>query len=546
MTASAQLLDREAGAEPADPFKPIARARPGAQDGSAALRPILYLLFCALSLLPFLAVAHPPIVDFANHVARLSMACAISDPSVSAMYRYELGAIPNLAVDLVNLPLCGLAGPAAVLKLVIVGSLLTIYASGWLIQRRLFGRADALLLLLPAISLNLVTTMGYINYLAGIALCLAMVAAAIGREQRLGALLVIGNVGGVLLFFSHIFALAFAMLVFFGWLLRGRPYDPRRIAIAAGKTAAMFALPLLLLPLVASSGEGLSFSYSAKLRMLIAPVMSQSLRLDFVAFAMLLPLYLVVRNRLAFVHPTLRLPLALVAAFALLVPNQLQAAVDVDARTVVALAYLLIPALGLLSSDRRLTIGVTGVASALLAMHLFVTITAWLPFSREVASFRQQLDVLPARAAVLSVMSEKGDRRAALPLAYSHLASYATLDRRVFNPLEFTGIGMQPLSAHGRYAAIDTPAALPIPPGIVVKLKQPSERLRRLAESNVAFALSWQERFDYVVYYHFGTRPNFDPQSLTLLRQGEFFSILRVKREAPASARQSDRFPETS
>lgn len=52
---------------------------------TAALPWWLYLIFCALSVVPFIAVANPPIVDFPNHAARLGLQCAMGDPVVSAM-----------------------------------------------------------------------------------------------------------------------------------------------------------------------------------------------------------------------------------------------------------------------------------------------------------------------------------------------------------------------------------------------------------------------------------------------------------------------------
>ena len=146
------------------------------------------------------------------------------------MYRYSLGLIPNLAADLVNWPLCGVMGPAAVLKATIAGSLALTYFSGWLLQRKLFGRINAFLLLLPAFAMNLVTTMGYINFLAGVGVACLMVALAIGRERRFGELLAIGNIGGLILFFCHIFALALAVVLFFGIMFRDMPRNAKALS----------------------------------------------------------------------------------------------------------------------------------------------------------------------------------------------------------------------------------------------------------------------------------------------------------------------------
>src|SRR4051794_19917210 len=79
---------------------------------------VLYFVLCIASLVPFISVPYPPIVDFANHAARLNLACNVRDPFVQAMYEYKLGVIPNLAVDLANLPACQLLDGATVLKIV--------------------------------------------------------------------------------------------------------------------------------------------------------------------------------------------------------------------------------------------------------------------------------------------------------------------------------------------------------------------------------------------------------------------------------------------
>ena len=231
------------------------KGRGGAIRRRSAALPAIYVLFCVVSLLPFFAVQHPPIVDFANHAARLSLACSIDDPLVAAIYTYHLGIIPNLAADVVNVPICGRIAPDMVLKGLIAASLALIYVSGWLIQRSLFGQANAFLLLLPALSFNLVVSTGYINFLAGTAVTIALAALALRFQGRRAALVVIGNVGGTVVFFSHIFALVFAALLFFGLELRRMPRSVREVVVAGGRTLGMLALPLLLVPLVPSGGS---------------------------------------------------------------------------------------------------------------------------------------------------------------------------------------------------------------------------------------------------------------------------------------------------
>lgn len=510
----------------------------GAQSGrigstdAVALPLWLYLIFCVLSVVPFIAVAHPPIVDFPNHAARLGLQCAMNDPVVAAMYSFKLGLIPNLAADLINAPLCGIVAPALVLKGTIVAALAILYCACWQIQRHLHGATNPFLLFVPAMSLNVVTTIGYINFLSGVAIAAAMIALAL-RWPRMRSLVLIGNAGGLLLFFAHIFALAFAVVFFFGWFLKW-PVRLRGFIEAGLRTFAMFAVPLALIPFVPSESAELSISYMAKLRAVFAPFLVHSgAQAILIPVALVVPFYLLWRHGRLALHPRMRLPLLMVAIYIAVVPSQLQDAVDIDSRTSVALAYLLFASLAPAGTGRPVAKLLSLLAAVPLIAHLVTVATVWVPFSRQVDEFRAAIAVLPAQATILSVGEGEGKPRTniAPPVAYSHLASHATADRRVFNPLEFTGIGMQPLRATGRFAAYDVPASMPLPVEAAAALKSPDALTRYpVLAKQVSYAHRWPERFDYVVYYHFGANPNFDPGTLRLVRQGSFFSLLEVRR----------------
>ena len=224
------------------------------------------------------------------------------------------------------------------------------------------------------------------------------------------------------------------------------------------------------------------------------------------------------------------MPLIALAIYVVLVPSGIQDAIDVDSRTAVPLAYLFFASLRPVESQREISGVVAGASAALLGYGLLMAVTVWRPFSHEVDEIRKAFVVLPAGAPVISVRNDDDDKRAALPLAYIHLASYATIDRRIFNPNEFSGIGMQPLSTTNRYASIDSPGAVPVNVDNALKMEDPTPELREKARKrNAQFMLRWQDRFQYVIYYHFGGAPNFDPRVLTEVHRGSFFSILKVK-----------------
>ena len=489
-----------------------------------------YVLLCCASLVPFLAIAQPPIVDFANHAARLTLACRTGDPAVAAMYLYHLGIIPNLAIDLVNAPLCGVVGPAMVLRLVTATSLSLIYFSTWLIQRKLFGCANAFLFALPAIAFNLVTTMGYINFLAGVAIACLLAALTIGREHRFGSMVPVCNASGLLIFFCHVFALAFAMLIVFGLTARGARLSARRLTAAAFRTAILFALPLALLAFVPTAHEHFSIGFAHKIRTIPALFMAQHVSPGVYGLVLLGPLFLLLKDKAAKIDDRMRLPLLVVAAFVLVSPCSLQDAVDIDSRMLVALAYLFFASLRPCRSERELTLALGSVAGALVAFQLWAAATIWVPFSAQVDELRHSSTILPAKSKVLTIAST-GPELIANPLAYSHLTSYVTIERRIFNPLEFTGVGMQPLKVTPAYAAVDTPTGQPYSPELANRFILPDPSLAELArKNNAGFALGWPHKFDYVIFYHFGRPYNFNPAVLEEIRRGSFFSILKVRR----------------
>ena len=511
---------------------PVSETTSGRRVQGELLLTLVYIALCLASLVPFVAVAHPPIVDFANHAARLDLACHLDSGLVRAMYDYHLGVIPNLAVDLVNAPLCGHASPDTVLKLVTAASLLLIYFSAWQIQRRLFGEVNAFLLMVPAMAFNIATTMGYMNFLAGIAVVMLMVALAVQSREQFRSLLILCNLGGVIVFFCHVFALAAAILVFLGLFLAQRPVTPKSLLDAAWRTALCFAVPIILFAFVPSGGHHMAVEYEGTVRTFVALFMAQQDSAGVYAFLLAIPLYLLVRRRLVELEPLFARSLALLAIYVLVVPNQISEAVDIDSRTFVALAYLLFSTLRPVGRVRELSLTIASIAALLVALQLWAMVAVWQPFSRQVDEFRGSLAALPEGARVFAVSADReGPRLLASPMSYSHVTSYATIDRRIFNPLEFTGVGMQPLSVRPAFAGIDTPAGQPFSASAAKNLARPNRRtLARAQQYHVEYALRWPEQFDYVVYYHFGGPPNFDPTTLEVVRVGSFFSILKVKR----------------
>ena len=501
----------------------------------------LYAVLCLISVVPLLAFEHPRIVDFANHWARLHIECSADDLVLTSMYQVRLAVIPNLGIDIVNLALCDTASPRAILLGALVtahlGILLVLYG----LHRSLWDRTYPTLALAPLLMFNATSTMGYINYVLGLFVALALVYALVAwRNLRLHWYLLLCNVAGTLIFFCHIFALAFAGVCIFARNFATTRADQKlhaRLFAAGGLTAAGFAVPGVLLLFVPGSDAQLAIHYFAKVRAIMAPVQTLSLLPDLLIACVLACLgYHLWKSKMAIMAGELRLPLLALAAAALIVPPSIYEAIDIDGRFVVGGALLAVAGLGLVRSDIKLEGFVVATAVVLLALRIGTLSFEGIRFDRQVAEFRQSLHVIPAGARVLSARGdeEMGVCGSALtmPEPYFHLASFATIDRRAFNPLEFTGRGMQPMQSRPPYSEIDVGASEPIMASMLKltrTLKKSAEVERVFKAENVpTYYLNWQESFEFVIYYHFGCPVPLSADGLKEVGGGSFFTIFAI------------------
>jgi hypothetical protein len=413
----------------------------------------------------------------------------------------------------------------------------------WRLHRLFNPAPNAFVLLAPAMTLNLITGMGYVNYLVGtfLFLCLAwtMLRFDLLAWRPLAAILV-SNALGVLLFLCHIFALGIAGVFLFGLRFGqapGRPFVERSVR-AGLLSAACMAVPLIMALLAPHSGEGFGYSWTAKIRALWAPMLYSSVAaaaaLVFLWFALFLWAF---GEKQVDFAPVVRWPLLCITLFSLLLPSALLYAVDLDSRSLITVAYLAIPAIVSRSDAGRipgaqLSAAIVGVAT--LAVQIGVSLPMVRLYNRQVAEFRAAASVFRPFDRVLTV--QKLDAEPPIPNRYyTHLVSWATRDRKIFNPLEFTGKGMQPLVVNPEFACISSPPGGPIGSHIAYQLLDPATDplLNQKGFRNLRFAFLWQWKFDYLVYYHFGSRGNPYPGVVEPVRQGSFFTVYKIVRPSP-------------
>lgn len=503
-----------------------------------------YVLLSVIGIVGLSIGSVPFAVDLANHATRLFIECNTADPVLSRMYTVHYDLIPNLAIDLINQPLCGIADPMTVVRGAMAAAMAGVLIATWKIHVLLNDKPNAFVLLAPAMTFNIVTGMGYLNYLIGTFLFLAFAWTmlrfkVLDRHPALAFLL--PNLFGALLFLCHVFALGLAGVFLFGLrFARGEGQPMLRRVVRAGVLSAIsFTVPFIMMLLAERSGVGIAYPLPGKIRALWAPMLYSSVPvagfLTFLWFALFL---WALRERHVRFAGTLRWPLIFLAAFALLLPSALLDAVDLDSRSLVSVAYLAIAAMGAREGARiskSAQVAAVAVAVVTLGTQLGAALPKMRMYERQVAEFRAAALVFGPTDRVLSVGAY--NRYPPVPEQFfAHLASYATRDRKVFNPSEFTGKGMQPLRPTRAFECIDTPAARPLRVPIAMQLLDPATgpSLTEKRFAKYRYAYIWDRTFDYILYLHFGGSPNFAPKHLRLDRTGSFFSILRVRKSSVA------------
>lgn len=157
----------------------------------------------------------PLLANYVNQLARIYIQMNLeSDPALAANYRVDLSPLPNLAMEIIVVPL------AKILPLDVAGRiflwlvLMAQLAGPAMLHRALFKRWSWWPLLALFFLFNTHFYAGFVNAMIGIALALLAAAFWIGFRERSWALrLIVGSLFAVALYFCHLFAVGTYLLL---------------------------------------------------------------------------------------------------------------------------------------------------------------------------------------------------------------------------------------------------------------------------------------------------------------------------------------------
>jgi hypothetical protein len=475
-----------------------ARGTPAAAPAASIwLERRLGLVYAALTALTTEPIALWPIPrawDLIDHWARLTLYDMTPGDPAAALYAVKWALIPDLALDLAYLALSPVLSAEAAIRLAWIASIALPAWGAWRVNKALNGAPQPALLLVPAISYNLVVTLGLIDFALGMGLALHAFAwwLTIDRRRR-WTRLVLFNAVAVALFFCHLAAWAALALIvaLHEATAPGRsnwPTRARRGLMGAAHFAA--ALPLWALSPPIESRFG---GPGSKLAALAAPMFSDAAAAGALAtFALTLLLVAALCARRAAIVPAMRGTLWGLAIVVAATPSALGAGDFLDARLAVLLAYLVLASLSGPSGPRAKQ-AVALLALVVVVLRFAVAAPQWALYQRQAAEFRAAIGAVAPGSRVLVVAPP----RALCPANdaeafYRGLANFVVVDRRAMVSALFVGQGRRPIVARDpRLAA--TPWAPP----------RADELGREIPD--------WRELYDALIALHVGCawRPDF-------------------------------------
>jgi hypothetical protein len=460
----------------------LVRSADSVQPAAARRQPVLillYLVMMALTLSPLLWVRVPPLVDFPNHLARMSvLARAGALSAASSSYIADWHLFPNLAMDLVVPPLAH-ALPLELAGRLFVGMTMALLILGTIVLHRvLHGRVGWWPLASLLFIYNTALWNGIVNYLFTLGLALLAFAGWIASERWQGTMrLIVFAVVASILFVGHLFAFGvYGLLIAFYELSRTAPaHRPTVASLAAfGRSLTQFVPAGVLWVLSLPNNRGGTFTTFGNLTEKLwawttpATFNAYPTALDKVtlAFSTVFVLAAIASGTLR-LSRAMRLPVLAIVLAALVMPVWLSGGYGADWRLPVSFPFILIAStrFELTKPWQMPALAVCAIlASGLLLTRIFAVTVDWQDMDRKLAEFRAAARVIPAGARLMVAQSPMPDgfqkidgvptalayRR---PSEFWHMGTLAVIDRGAFVVDLFTKV--QPVAPSSRNAGLD-------------------------------------------------------------------------------------------
>jgi hypothetical protein len=518
---------------------PLGRPRGGA-DFSAAQIVVLFCVLVLITSIPVITNPLPPLEDYANHLARMSVIANLErDPNLARFYEIHWEIVPNLMMDLTVPFLVRFMGIYAAGQVFLISTFVLIMSGSLALHRALHGRWSILPLIAFPLLYNRVFLIGVTNYQFGIGIALWGMAAWVAFRERHWLLrLALSAVFVVALFFCHLFAVgvyAVGLLAVELWRLAASQRRDLRRVIDFLATGLPFLIALLLLirsPILRHVA-GFEWESTGKIDGIAYTIEVYS---DIIAFLLTgvvvaAGIWAARRGLLRF-HPVGIFVLGVGGLVYMALPRMLFDTYMADQRLPIALAFMAVACLHLDVRPRMVRRGFIALTSIVLLLRVIEVNVTWTQLSAASLEFRDSVKRIERGSTVLVAYADQSGGDEIENLGLVHAACLAIIERSALVTTAFTVEGKQIMHVRQPYIdEVDTEDGTPptIDELIVTALRPDAD--------STAYWRAWPQRFDYVyLLFTEDGAENPAPDLLTQVFDGGRFQLYRVAKARTAQS----------
>jgi hypothetical protein len=395
-----------------------------------------FAVLLALSCIPLLLSALPPLLDYPNHLARMHLLPQLPDAALARYFIVRWAPIPDLAMDGI-VPLLARIMPLEWAgKLFIALTFLLLAGGTAALNRVLFGRWSLWSLLAFLLLYTRLLLWGFMSYLFGCGLALAAFAGWIALRDRHWLLrILLGGVFALAIYLAHLLAFGiYAVMIAayeFGMIWRQR--KPIGVAIRELAIGGVPFLPALaLMSLNSSTGRIIFANPVRKLDLLFSVFDNYSRPFDVVCFVVVvLAVGFAFWRRWVRLAPEIVLPLLGLVLVYIAMPTQLFTAAGVDRRIPMMMFLVLIGGSNWQARFARIEPRFMAVAGLVFALRLGFIAVVWLQAGRFYAQLLPALDALPRESCVAVAFGKESIQVAKAPLTHFTALAVARRDALV-------------------------------------------------------------------------------------------------------------------
>lgn len=514
----------------------------------AALLVIGYAAVLVVFLSPIAVTDIPPLVDYPSHLARMHILSTLdSNATLAEIYASSWTVLPNLAMEMVILPLTGFLSVETAGRVFIALTMILLVGGTAALHRVIHGTTS----LWPALSAlflyNLAFFWGFVGYLFAVGVFFLMFAGWIATAHwKPWARVVLFSLGATIIFMCHLVAFGIYGICVVAYELQRCRKD---VVMRAGAlvrfwapTMLQFAIPAALWLMAPTKDEDAPIVYGAlvqKLAALMSPILFSDDWIDRLAFIAVSAL--VVRglfSRTLIVADGLKYPLIALCVVAVLIPSEIFSTWGADLRLPTVICCLFVAGTTLRLSNKRLGVAIVGALMAVFIVRTVLIADKWQDYDRQFAEFRAATGAIPEGSSLILAFS--GDMEQGLDAkSYWHMVSLAVIDRSAFVPTLFTNPTQQPIYVKPPHAANDVPLLSPFELDFLIENVTPGKADRwakvGLTKNINRIWVNWHRRFDYLLILHTGHLDNPLPRILERTAGGSFFDIYRIKTQSASA-----------